>query len=166
MKRTKSAFNPAFSLAEILVASFIICVLLSCSALCLENEKNKEKKTQCETEAYELASWLSCLITKANMEKADFKLEISEWEADNFELDVFWLTGSQAGKTQMFKSTNFIIRKENASSASRFYSGTWQTLTPALTLSLRHKTKNPSGMFLISVSAVGFASVEEKKFNF
>ena len=58
------------------------------------------------------------------------------------------------------------LTSANAVSASRFYSGTWQTLTPALTLSLRHKTKNPSGMFLISVSAVGFASVEEKKFNF
>lgn len=158
MSRQKTKkIRSGFSLVETLLVLAIVLLLSAIVGLSAAENKNDSKIVK--QEADELVVWLSDKMTQAKLQEADFKIYVSEWSPYNFQLTLSWLTGPNATKSVSYKTDKVYLRIE--SSVYEFtYDGKWQSLTPAVTFSIRSKSASQNPKILVTVSGVGYVSTK------
>lgn len=110
-------------------------------------------------EATELALWLSERMNQARLEEGDFRIYVSEWSPQNCQLTLSWLTGANATKSVSYKTDKVYVRNE--SSVYQFvYDHKWQTLTPAVTYSVRSLADPSKYKMSVTVSGTGYVNVK------
>ena len=158
-KQIAKKFLLGFSLIETILVMTIVLLLLSMVGLSVTENNNESEIVK--QEANELVVWLSDIMNQAKLEEADFKIYASEWSAGNLQLTVSWLTGPNATKSVSYKTDKVYLRKES-SSYQFTYDGKWQSLSPAVTFTVRGKSLSQKNIIEVTVSGVGYVSTKVK----
>lgn len=145
------------SLTELMAVAAILAVLVSSSAV-LYYEKYGGNILARESE--DLTLWFYSVISRANNEGVIFKLYTAQRENGEYELRAVYAGESYSSAENIYTSSSANIRNEGGSSIMT-YDGMWQTLSPALTLSIRSKEVNGGKLFL-TISVYGLVTVKEK----
>ncbi|MGI6442937.1 MAG: type II secretion system protein [Synergistaceae bacterium] len=153
IKRKKSFFG--FSLVEMIAVLTIILSLFAMVSLTF-NQSHDESKIV-KQESAELATWLSERMTEAKLEEGNFKIYLSEWCPYNSQLTLLWQTGPSATKSVSYKTDKAYIRNETQ--AYEFvYDSKWQTLSPAVTFSIRSLSDPSKYKRQVTVSGTGYVN--------
>lgn len=136
----------------------VLTIILSLLAMIsLTFTTNNDESKIVNQEAAELAIWLSERMTEAKLGESDFKIYISEWSPQNVQLTLLWRTGANATKTVSYKTDKAYIRNET--SAYEFvYDSKWQTLSPAVTFSVRSLSDPSKYKKQVTVSGTGYVN--------
>lgn len=146
-----------FTLVETLVSLAILMALLSVGIAPMMKYDSESRLIQ--EEAQELAMWFSVIMTTANREGGEIKIYFSQLPSGELEIRAVAAGENVASAKTVYRSLKAHIRNENASLSTVSYDGIWQTLTPALTLSVRSKT-NRANKVLLTISAYGLVTVK------
>lgn len=111
-----------------------------------------------QEEADTLAMWFSGIMTMANREGRSVKIYLSQTPSGDMEIRAV-AAGEDVAAKLVYRSSRVFIRNESPSVTTLSYDGVWQTLTPALTLSVRSKT-NRAKKVLLTVSVYGLITIK------
>jgi hypothetical protein len=104
-------------------------------------------------EVSDAAAWLESVMRRALLRRADFTLMVSSGKAESW-LKVLW---KQSGEREEWNAKNVTFKSSRMDSIYYSFSSRFQTLTPALTMSVCYGDggRERTGWF-ISISAYGF----------
>ena len=106
-------------------------------------------------EVEDAAAWLESVMRRSLLRMADFTLMVSSGKAESW-LKVLW---KQSGEREEWNAKNIAFKSGRSDSISYYYSNRFQTLTPALTMSVCYGGGGERTGWLISISAYGFVKI-------
>jgi hypothetical protein len=147
----------SFSVIEIVIAVAALCVILSGCLVSgisvIKRFSDSRSDLVVANEVDDAAAWIQSVIRRALLRRADFTLMVSSGSAESW-LKVLW---KQSGEREEWKAKNIAFKSYRMDSISYSYSGRFQTLTPALTMSVCYGDGDMGRTgWLISISAYGF----------
>ncbi|MCE5201787.1 MAG: hypothetical protein LLF78_04675 [Synergistaceae bacterium] len=152
----------AFSLVELIIVLLIIITLSGgITVATMGGGINEDSVIQ--READDLVLWLSDRMAMAQTEECGFRLYVlgHGGSAVNADLTIIWLGGRLANTSETYRSAKAYIWPE--SQVNQFYyDGEWQTLTPALTMSVKPMPPSKGKKLYVIVSGTGYIRVSTK----
>ncbi|MDR1509341.1 MAG: type II secretion system GspH family protein [Synergistaceae bacterium] len=153
----RSCRRRSFTLIEVLVTVAVLSAILSgclVSGISLiKRFSDGRSDLVVNGEVEDAAAWLESIIRRALLRRADFTLMVSSGSAEPW-LKVLW---KQSGEREEWNAKNIAFKSGRIDSISYSYSNRFQTLTPALTMSVCYGDgSGERTRWLISISAYGF----------
>ena len=145
------------TLVELIVALTILMTLFSICLISVSKYDSDSRVLQ--EEADTLAMWFSGIMTMANREGRSVKIYLSQTPSGDMEIRAVAAGEDVASAKLVYRSSRVFIRNESPSVTTLSYDGVWQTLTPALTLSVRSKT-NRAKKIIMTVSVYGLITIK------
>lgn len=144
-----------FSLVETVAAVAVLAILAGCVCFAAVGLKANPQR-----EAEELASWLTERITRAQTEGSSFSLECTRRTGgQGLSLSLVWLDGRARGKKESYANEK-VNMFDMAGIRTRTFDGTWQTLTPALTICVEQSAGSRERVY-VRVSGEGQVNVSD-----
>lgn len=155
MKRRRAA---GFSLAELLVVMMITAALVGGVTLTAGRLGNEDALVLREAE--NLKAWLSERMMRAQARECDFTLSASRNGADNVDFVLREIEKGVYGPIERYQADGARLFPAGSGLVTAHrYRGEWNTLSPAVTVSVNSiPPANGRRMFVV-VSALGFVSV-------
>jgi prepilin-type N-terminal cleavage/methylation domain-containing protein len=148
----------AFSLVELMVVMAVFGFIVSASFITgtsmIKRYSDKRSDFRVEGEVEEAAAWLRSVITRALWNKSDFTLIVSADSPESL-MSVKWKT---TGERESWNAQNLAFKTVgNATGVFSNYSHRYQTLTPALSITVYYEDdrKTRAG-WTISASGYGY----------
>jgi prepilin-type N-terminal cleavage/methylation domain-containing protein len=157
---SRSVRRRSFTLIEIVVTVAVLSIILSgclVSGISLIRRFSDGRSDFVVAgEVEDAAAWLESVIRRALLRRADFTLMVSSGRAEPW-LKILW---KQSGEREEWNAENIAFKSGRIDSVSYSYSSRFQTLTPALTMSVCYGDGGGERTgWLISVSAYGFVNI-------
>jgi prepilin-type N-terminal cleavage/methylation domain-containing protein len=148
----------AFSLVELMVVlavfAFVVSAAFVTGTSMIKRYSDKRSDFRVEGEVEEAAAWLRSVITRALWNKSDFTLMVSASGAESW-MRVKWKTTDE---WESWNAENVAFKTVgNVTGVFSNYSHRYQTLTPAISITVYHKDdrKTRAG-WTISASGYGY----------
>jgi len=151
-----------FSLVELIVVMLVLAILSG--GIAVSSMKEDDCDRIVAREAEDLALWLSDRMSRAQAEECPFRLYVlgHGGSAVNADLTIIWLGGTLVNKSETYRSSRVNIWPE--SQVNQFvYDGAWQSLTPALTVSVKPISPlSEAKRLYVIVSGTGYTRISTK----
>ncbi|MDR3165617.1 MAG: type II secretion system GspH family protein [Synergistaceae bacterium] len=150
----KNAFSIVELMTVIALFAFILSATLVTGTSMIKRHADKRSDFRVESEVEEAAAWLRSVITRALWNKSDFTLMVSADGAES-SMNVKWGT---SGEREYWNAENIAFKTAgNATGVSSNYSYRYQTLTPAISITVYYKDdRRTRAGWTISASGYGF----------